>query len=46
MSTIAHSSAMRTGWAKGAMTTDVPIRTRRVSRAIAAARTPSEGQIP
>ena len=46
MSTIAHSSAMRTGWAKGATTTAVPIRTRRVSRASAAASTASDGAMP
>ena len=46
MSTIANSSAIRTGWAKGAMTTDVPRRTRRVARARAAASTASEGQMP
>jgi len=46
MSTMAHSSAIRSGCSKGATTTEVPMRTRRVSRAIADAIGASDGQMP
>jgi len=46
MSISAHSSAIRSGCSNGAMTTAVPMRTRRVAAATAPANGASEGQIP
>ena len=46
MSISAHSSAIRSGCSKGAMTTAVPMRARRVSRASAPASGASEGKMP
>ncbi len=46
MSISAHSSAIRSGCSKGAMTTAVPMRALRVSRASAPASGASEGTMP